>query len=154
MSIPKSNLFSMFVIQTIIKNINVCITNGFSCKPSDKMELCTFVNKYLCNMTENQTFYKNLGSRIKTARKRVLLTQESLAEKVSLTRTTVTNIEKGRQQLLVHTLVDIAKVLNVSVEVLIPSQQTTSINDLINVKVDSPEAQEFIRKAYDMADRD
>ena len=105
-------------------------------------------------MTENQTFYKNLGSRIKTARKRVLLTQESLAEKVSLTRTTVTNIEKGRQQLLVHTLVDIAKVLNVSVEVLIPSQQTTSINDLINVKVDSPEAQEFIRKAYDMADRD
>jgi transcriptional regulator with XRE-family HTH domain len=52
-----------------------------------------------------------------------------LAEKVSLTRTTVTNIEKGRQQLLVHTLVDIAKALNVSIELLLPVQQSTSIDD-------------------------
>ena len=52
-----------------------------------------------------------------------------MAEKVSLTRTTVTNIEKGRQQLLVHTLVDIAKALNVSIELLLPVQQSTSIDD-------------------------
>ncbi|PZO43885.1 MAG: hypothetical protein DCF19_04455 [Pseudanabaena frigida] len=105
-------------------------------------------------MTENQAFYKELGSQIKKARNKALLTQESLAEKVSLTRTTVTNIEKGRQQLLVHTLVDIAKALNVSIELLLPVQQSTSIDDVINKKVDSLQTQEFIRKIYDMADRD
>lgn len=106
-------------------------------------------------MTENQAFYRELGSQIKKARNKALLTQESLAEKVSLTRTTVTNIEKGRQQLLVHTLVDIAKVLNVSIELLLPVQQSTSIDDLINNEaVDSPKTQEFIKRIYDMADRD
>ena len=106
-------------------------------------------------MAENQAFYKELGSQIRKARNKALLTQESLAEKVSLTRTTVTNIEKGRQQLLVHTLVDIAKVLNVSIELLLPVQQSTSIDDLINNEaVDSPQTQEFIKRIYDMADRD
>lgn len=105
-------------------------------------------------MAENQAFYKELGSQIRKARNKALLTQESLAEKVSLTRTTVTNIEKGRQQLLVHTLVDIAKALNVSIELLLPVQQSTSIDDVINKKVDSLQTQEFIRRTYDMADRD
>jgi DNA-binding XRE family transcriptional regulator len=105
-------------------------------------------------MTENQAFYKELGSHIKKARNKALLTQESLADKVSLTRTTVTNIEKGRQQLLVHTLVDIAKVLNVSIESLFPKQISTSIDDVINKKADSPQTQELIRKIHDMADWD
>jgi transcriptional regulator with XRE-family HTH domain len=105
-------------------------------------------------MTENQPFYKELGSQIKVARQKSRLTQESLAEKVSLTRTTITNIEKGRQQLLVHTLVDIAKALNVSLDFLLPTQKSISVDDLINVKVDSLQTQEFIRRTYDMADRD
>jgi len=105
-------------------------------------------------MNENQAFYRELGAQIKVARQKSRLTQESLARKVSLTRTTVTNIEKGRQQLLVHTLVDIATALNVSIDVLLPVQQSMSINDLINVKVDSFQTQEFIRRTYDMADRD
>lgn len=48
------------------------------------------------------------------------MTQEDLALKVSLTRTSIINIEKGRQQLLVHTLVDIARALSVSVPELLP----------------------------------
>jgi transcriptional regulator with XRE-family HTH domain len=105
-------------------------------------------------MTDNASFYKELGSRIKDARKKIQLTQEHLAEKVFLTRTTVTNIEKGRQQLLVHTLVDIAKALHVSIDDLLPIQQSKSINELINVKADSLQTQDFIRRTYDMADRD
>jgi hypothetical protein len=37
-----------------------------------------------------------------------------------LTRTSIINIEKGRQQLLVHTLVDIAGALGVPVVELLP----------------------------------
>ncbi len=65
-------------------------------------------------------FYAALGDRIRTARLRCGLSQEELARQVSLTRTSVTNIEKGRQKVLVHTLVDAARVLKVPVESLLP----------------------------------
>lgn len=103
-------------------------------------------------MADNQSFYQELGRRIKDARKKGHLTQEALATKVSLTRTTVTNIEKGRQQLLVHTLVDIADALNVTPEFLLPTPQTPSISKLLIVE--SPQVQEWIQRAIDMADRD
>jgi hypothetical protein len=50
--------------------------------------------------------------------------------------------------------VDIAKVLNVSIESLLPKQISTSIDDVINKKADSPQTQELIRKIHDMADWD
>ncbi|MDI9636215.1 helix-turn-helix transcriptional regulator [Oscillatoria laete-virens NRMC-F 0139] len=103
-------------------------------------------------MTDNQVFYQELGRRIRDARKKGRLTQEALATKVSLTRTTVTNIEKGRQQLLVHTLVDIADALNVAPEALLPESQSPSIDKLLTVE--TPDAQDWIRRIVDMADRD
>jgi transcriptional regulator with XRE-family HTH domain len=102
-------------------------------------------------MTDNQAFYQDLGRRIKDARTRGHLTQEALATSVSLTRTTITNIEKGRQQLLVHTLVDIAEALNIAPELLLPEPQIPSIDKLLTVE--SPNAQEWIRRVVDIADR-
>ncbi|MBI3894356.1 MAG: helix-turn-helix transcriptional regulator [Acidobacteria bacterium] len=69
----------------------------------------------------NREFYLALGQRIAKAR-RGLLTQEDLAKKIGMTRTSVINIEKGRQQLLVHTLTDIARALGTSPEALLSSQ--------------------------------
>ncbi|MBV8092995.1 MAG: helix-turn-helix transcriptional regulator [Acetobacteraceae bacterium] len=48
------------------------------------------------------------------------LTQEALANKTGLTRTSIINIEKGRQQILLHTLMDISRALQVPVGELIP----------------------------------
>ena len=48
------------------------------------------------------------------------LTQQALANKAMLTRTSIINIEKGRQQILLHTLVDITRALGVSVTDLLP----------------------------------
>ena len=39
--------------------------------------------------------------------------QEDLAARVSLTRTSIVNIEKGRQKLLIHTLILIGRALKV-----------------------------------------
>jgi len=103
-------------------------------------------------MADNQSFYQELGRRIKDARKKGHLTQEALATKILLTRTTVTNIEKGRQQLLVHTLVDIADALNVTPTSLLPEPPTPSLSKLLTVE--SPQVQEWIQRAIDMADRD
>lgn len=58
------------------------------------------------------------------------MTQEALASKISLSRTSVINIEKGRQQLLVHTLVDIARALHVTPADLIPDFQSDEPKDI------------------------
>jgi len=55
------------------------------------------------------------------------LTQAKLAGLLSLTRTSITNIEKGRQKLLVHTLLGLAECLSVPVRELIPEVQKTRI---------------------------
>jgi DNA-binding XRE family transcriptional regulator len=68
---------------------------------------------------QNRNYYVVLGRQIAQARQSKM-TQEDLALKVSLTRTSIINIEKGRQQLLVHTLVDIAAALGVPVTDLLP----------------------------------
>jgi transcriptional regulator with XRE-family HTH domain len=57
--------------------------------------------------------YARIGKRIRAAREELGLTQKALASLVRLTRTSVTNIERGKQKLLVHTLVDFAKALGV-----------------------------------------
>jgi DNA-binding XRE family transcriptional regulator len=68
---------------------------------------------------QNKNYYVALGRQIATIR-HSKMTQEDLARTISLTRTSVINIEKGRQQLLVHTLVDIARALGVPVTELLP----------------------------------
>lgn len=84
--------------------------------------------------------YVEIGKQIFKARDRKGMTQEQLAEKISLKRTSITNIEKGKQQLLVHTLIDIAEKLEVEVSSLIPNvSEKESIqikDDKIQVKTD------------------
>ena len=65
--------------------------------------------------------YRMVGERIREERKRQNITQEELASRVGLTRTSITNVEKGRQKLLLHTLVQIADRLGVSPERLLPT---------------------------------
>jgi transcriptional regulator with XRE-family HTH domain len=65
--------------------------------------------------------YEEIGRLIFKARDRKGLTQEQLAAKIDLKRTSITNIEKGRQQLLVHMLLKIAGALDVEIGSLIPA---------------------------------
>lgn len=64
--------------------------------------------------------YQTVGRRVREARKTSKLTQEELASRVNMTRTSVTNIEKGRQKLLLHTLFDLAAAMKIQVVQLIP----------------------------------
>ena len=64
--------------------------------------------------------YREVGRRIKTQREQCGLTQEALASQVSLTRASITNIERGRQKFLLHTLIDIASALGVPPAFLLP----------------------------------
>lgn len=98
--------------------------------------------------SDNREFYLALGQRIAKARQN-RLTQEELAKKVGLTRTSIINIEKGRQQVLVHTLAEMARALDTSVADLIPKQDdlATALRDaprkgrewILNAAVTKPE---------------
>jgi len=57
------------------------------------------------------TVYRELGQKIRARRERLGLTQDKLAAQVGLSRTSVTNVERGRQQMLVHQLIDFARAL-------------------------------------------
>ena len=70
------------------------------------------------------SLYTKVGRRVKEARKVSKLTQEELASHVHLTRTSVTNIEKGRQKLMLHTLFELAAALKVPVGQLIPEPRS------------------------------
>ncbi|MEI9922779.1 MAG: helix-turn-helix transcriptional regulator [Bradyrhizobium sp.] len=67
-----------------------------------------------------ETFHVELGRRIRAAREGKL-TQAALGAHVNLSRTAITNIECGRQRLLVDQLVDIAKALDVPASELLPA---------------------------------
>lgn len=72
-------------------------------------------------MNDQGSFYTEIGRRVRLARERIGLTQDSLATQVMLSRTSVTNIEKGRQKVLVHTICRLAGALNIPPADLLPN---------------------------------
>ena len=70
--------------------------------------------------------YTALGALIRARREREGMTQSELARRVGMTRTSITNIESGRQKVQLHTLYDVAKALNVSPEDLLPFPGTVA----------------------------
>lgn len=63
--------------------------------------------------------YKAIGKRIKVARIRMGITQEQLADRVSVPATHLSNIEIGSGRVSLTTIVKIANVLNVTVDDLL-----------------------------------
>lgn len=61
------------------------------------------------------TFYEELGKAIRTRRESVGLKQAELGDRLGLSRTSITNIESGRQRLLADQLCRIADVLDCDV---------------------------------------
>lgn len=70
---------------------------------------------------EVRALYKQIGTSIAALRRRRDRSQESLAAEVRLTRTSVTNIECGRQHVQIHTLYAIAEAFGVPPSDLLPA---------------------------------
>lgn len=64
--------------------------------------------------------YIEIGDRIRRARSTRSRNQAELASDVGLTRSSIANVEAGRQRMLVHSLVRIAESLDVPVGSLLP----------------------------------
>ncbi|ARU60941.1 hypothetical protein CBW65_07480 [Tumebacillus avium] len=96
------------------------------------------------------TLYEYIGKKIREARENKSWTQSDLSTKVDLTRTSVTNIELGRQKIQIHVLYNFARALSISPHELLPQ-----LDDLIGLALDNgdlpikdaatPKALEFIQ---------
>jgi transcriptional regulator with XRE-family HTH domain len=73
-------------------------------------------------MNDHHGFYKRVGENIRARRKKQGLSQEALARAVGLKRPSMSNIEKGRQNLLLHTFCEIAETLNTDTISLLPER--------------------------------
>jgi transcriptional regulator with XRE-family HTH domain len=97
-------------------------------------------------MVDEAVFYIEVGKRISLKRQSCRLTQEALASAVGLTRTSITNIERGRQKLSVYALATIAETLRVDCRDLLPDMSAASVVD-IDQMIDemSKEEGDFVR---------
>ena len=75
------------------------------------------------NTSQQDTFYQQLGENIRKYRNDRKLSQDALAKLVGLTRTSLTNIEKGRQHPPLHTFCEIVEQLKVDIHKLLPTTQ-------------------------------
>lgn len=65
-------------------------------------------------------FYQGFGNRLTQVRRSTGLTQEQLARRLGINRTTLVNIEKGRQRVAVHQLIEFAQALRCEPTELLP----------------------------------
>jgi transcriptional regulator with XRE-family HTH domain len=105
--------------------------------------------------TDHVDFYRTVGHLIKTTRDKSGLTQEALASRVGLTRTSITNIEKGRQKLLLHTLCDLASELGVAPAALLPEAPPATDRAIDELLKGRPKKErEWIKSAIVSAGKD
>jgi DNA-binding XRE family transcriptional regulator len=76
-----------------------------------------------------EAFYSQVGEKVRFQRKKAGMDQETLARHLNLSRTTVINIEKGRQRLSLEHAWLASKILGISIEELLPSSEMKTVDD-------------------------
>lgn len=72
-------------------------------------------------------FYAELGARVKAARVRCGITQTELAAALGLTRSSIANLEGGRQHPPIHTIVELAGLLDFEVPGVVVSDRPAAL---------------------------
>lgn len=78
-------------------------------------------------MIDDERLYITVGKLIRRARETVNLSQEDLSSQLGLTRTSISNFERGKQHIQIHTLYQIADILNVPVSDLLPTVELVKV---------------------------
>jgi transcriptional regulator with XRE-family HTH domain len=73
-------------------------------------------------MESVETIYARFGRELRRVRRAKRMTQDELAQRVNLGRTSIVNIESGRQRVHLHTFVELADALDVSPTDLLPEE--------------------------------
>jgi DNA-binding XRE family transcriptional regulator len=74
-------------------------------------------------MTDFDELYRGVGRKVRQTRENAHLSQALLAKRLGISRTSMVNIEAGRQRAPLHLLWQIAELLETKVALLIPSPE-------------------------------
>lgn len=82
--------------------------------------------------------YVEFGRLVEENRRRQKITQADLAKRVHLTRTSISNIECGRQQVYLHTLYLLSDALGIEAKDLLPNRSSLG-EELLRVRLEAEE---------------
>jgi len=103
------------------------------------------------DMKDHELFYQKVGERIRVKRKERGLSQEGLAKAIGLKRPSMSNIEKGRQNILLHTFCDIVETLDTKASDLLPEVLTRDPVNMPDLRSYSKEVREFVEAGINIA---
>jgi transcriptional regulator with XRE-family HTH domain len=98
---------------------------------------------------EQAAFYQQIGTNIRKCRTRLNLSQNALGRLIGMTRTSLTNIENGRQHPPLHTFCEIVEQLKVDIAELLPSpllpaQLDDQVKAMVHQQVSTHDERAFI----------
>src|SRR5438105_15876797 len=98
-------------------------------------------------MNNTDVFYRQVGENIRAKRKERGLSQEGLAKAIGIKRPSMSNIEKGRQNILLHTFYDIVETLDseANANALLPERLRPEPVNMPDLTALSKEAREFVQ---------
>jgi len=105
-------------------------------------------------MSDHGVFYKKVGENIRARRKALGLSQEELSKAVGLKRPSLSNIEKGRQNVLLHTLCEIAETLDTDANSLLPERPRSEPVTIPDLAAYSKEVREFVEAGIKTAEKE
>ena len=95
-------------------------------------------------MGDHDAFYKQVGEKIRAKRQERGLSQEVLAKAVGLKRPSMSNIEKGRQNILLHTFSEIVETLGTNASALLPEPVVPELSSMPDLRSYSKEVRAFL----------
>jgi transcriptional regulator with XRE-family HTH domain len=100
--------------------------------------------------------YREFGRLLKQRRKQARLTQDDVAHRVGLARTSITNIEQGRQHVSLHMIYALADAIGVGPQELLPSksilpQKDTKLEEQLEKVELEEEGKDWIRRIVSKA---
>jgi len=92
----------------------------------------------------NSVLYKILGNRIKNRREDLKINQTDLGEKVGIGRSSITNIENGRQKPPLSIIYKICRELDIDVHTILPTYG--EVEEIINSDNDKSSLKPYYEK--------
>jgi transcriptional regulator with XRE-family HTH domain len=99
-----------------------------------------------------EDFYAHMGEKVRSARLAAGISQDVLAQRVGLTRSSIANLEAGRQRIALHLFIAICQALDKEVWELLPGKpephHSPISTDIEETLANSPESmQKFVHEA-------
>jgi transcriptional regulator with XRE-family HTH domain len=89
--------------------------------------------------------YSAVGEKIKSTRLNRRMSQTVLANAIGLTRTSIVNIERGKQRILLHTLYELASALDIAPVELLAPVADLSVAPGLEFEVHDPDVRAFVK---------